>query len=632
VVHAARVLVSPFERVDRGPNRVGNRDRSLRSVVEHDNDRPIVTPYHSCYDGLSRETALFPGNSAMPVAYSYVRFSSFRQKLGMSVQRQVENFNRACTQHGLTPAEEVFHDLSRSGWKKREQKTVQDKLDPVKSVQQRELKRFTELVTQGTIPAKSWIVFDEISRLGRIGNDGIRILLNFLVDNDITACINTDLVITRENINKFDIVMRVCILAEMAKMESDRKSEFIGHVWKSKLANASKDNLATAKAPLWLIPVFAELPSGKRKVVRFDLDEDKARVVRLIFSLSTVNGWGCRLIAVHLNKNNVPTFSGKGKWWDTHVRRIICDSRALGKFRDKTDYFPPIVDESTWLLANAAIKQRNRFKGRSERISNLFSHLSFDVTTGSPMILDSKSKKQVRWTSTAAYTTNTTEGKAFSYFVFENAFLQILTELNLKELVPQDKHLNDKISHFETSIANIDLQIAGIKQKLVSLGASPDKGMDILLDLDKKRETLSRLLNDVKAEKVQESPQASLDDCKTIICKLSKANGDELIELRSRLRQQIRQLVKRIEVRIEKKKSITDLYATVNYHSGHRRLIFLRTRLRKLVLSVHDVEKYLENPSPKAVEIHGDYAEKFSESDLRKAGFTFESFAGIKID
>jgi len=131
------------------------------------------------------------------------------QKKSHSVERQKDAFKRACAFHGLTPAIETFYDLGRSGWKRKAEKTLEDKLDPVKSARQRELSRFADLVKAGHIPSGSWIVLDEMSRLGRIGNDGIRFLLRFLVESGITVCLDTELVIKKENIDDFEIVMRV---------------------------------------------------------------------------------------------------------------------------------------------------------------------------------------------------------------------------------------------------------------------------------------------------------------------------------------------------------------------------------------------------------------------------------------
>src|SRR3569832_2165363 len=59
----------------------------------------------------------------MPIAYSYVRFSTAKQELGDSLRRQVQMAKLYAEQNGLRLSERTFQDLGVSGFKQKNIKT-----------------------------------------------------------------------------------------------------------------------------------------------------------------------------------------------------------------------------------------------------------------------------------------------------------------------------------------------------------------------------------------------------------------------------------------------------------------------------------------------------------------------------
>lgn len=89
------------------------------------------------------------------LAYSYVRWSSAEQSKGDSLRRQLAKFQDYCNRKGLTPAEDSFTDRGRSGYRKEHLSATG------------ELRRFLNLVQDGTIEPGSTLVIENLDRLGR---------------------------------------------------------------------------------------------------------------------------------------------------------------------------------------------------------------------------------------------------------------------------------------------------------------------------------------------------------------------------------------------------------------------------------------------------------------------------------
>src|SRR6476620_5270135 len=108
----------------------------------------------------------------MPVAYSYLRFSTAEQAKGDSQRRQHARYDEICRKHKLIPATRYFHDLGKSAWK---------------GGKQRDLQQFLHLVKSGEIPGGSWLVVESLDRLSRQGFRKTQKLLEEIIENKIVV-------------------------------------------------------------------------------------------------------------------------------------------------------------------------------------------------------------------------------------------------------------------------------------------------------------------------------------------------------------------------------------------------------------------------------------------------------------
>ena len=131
----------------------------------------------------------------------------------------------------------------------------------------------------------------------------------------------------------------------------------------------------------------------------YEIIEEKAKIVRLIFEMcSHVSGlWG---IAKYLNENKVPIL-GRGKhWYKSTIQKIIRNRAAIGEYQTYhyvdgirkplehviKDYFPAIISDQDFSVAQLAIKNRKSDAGRKGSIySNVLSGLVY-CSCGSKMI------------------------------------------------------------------------------------------------------------------------------------------------------------------------------------------------------------------------------------------------------
>ena len=166
----------------------------------------------------------------------------------------------------------------------------------------------------------------------------------------------------------------------------------------------------TVMAPGWITTITTG--EGRRKERRYELDPDRASLVREMFTDHKA-GKGLRTIAKSLNDRKIPNW-GRGDriakmWHKTYVQKILANPAVLGEFQPHKyetipdpenpgehkqirvpvgevikNYYPPIFEtpEDVALATDVLNKVRARFKGPTggrieTRISNLFPGLLY---------------------------------------------------------------------------------------------------------------------------------------------------------------------------------------------------------------------------------------------------------------
>lgn len=175
--------------------------------------------------------------------------------------------------------------------------------------------------------------------------------------------------------------------------ESEIKSKRLKAAWENKRKLASQKPLTRCR-PAWL--------NYDEESESFTTITERADVVKKIFEMC-ISTCGLYGIARYLNESGVSVF-GRGKYWHrSYIKKIICNRSVLGEFQPMTfvnnlrenagepiqNYYPQIINEDTFILANIALSQRNiSDKGRKGKFfSNIFTGMVFCGSCGSKLTL-----------------------------------------------------------------------------------------------------------------------------------------------------------------------------------------------------------------------------------------------------
>lgn len=330
---------------------------------------------------------------ARPTAYSYVRFSNKKQQHGDSLRRQVEMAERYAKVNKLHLSAQNFRDLGVSAFKQR-------------NLKQGALAAFIGAVRAGTIEKGSYLLIEQFDRLSRAEvTVAFRLLLDLIEAGVTVVTLVDEKVWNEETIQDVVNVLVSIILMSRAHEESTAKARRLRDTWGQKKLAAgqageqSSRKIVTSECPRWLVP--NESKTG------FIVDEEKAASVRKVFA-ARIAGLGVVAIVSKANREGW-TVPGKapiqregetddayearraeGATWHTSlVGRLLKNRAALGEYQpQKTEhlkvkgggdkklrvpdgavvpnYYPPILDEETFLRAQAKAERSGRFPGRRD--------------------------------------------------------------------------------------------------------------------------------------------------------------------------------------------------------------------------------------------------------------------------
>ena len=271
----------------------------------------------------------------MPIAYSYIRFSSEKQSKGDSIRRQEELVKKFIEENpdlGL----ELDSEL-----------TLRDEgLSAYKGLHARKgaLGVFIRLVEDDKIARGSYLLVENFDRLSR--QEIMTALAQFqtLIDNDIVVVTLSDKrLYSKESLNKEPMSLMFSIMSmARAYEESQTKSIRIRAAWGNKFKNLKNGSQLTKRVPFWINP------DDKNKAIK-----DKVQIVKKIFQLSAV-GNGAMKIASLLNEEKIPTPSSRSSAWAiSSVKKVLASEAVMGVLvtsdgQRHEGYFPVIINSRVW--------------------------------------------------------------------------------------------------------------------------------------------------------------------------------------------------------------------------------------------------------------------------------------------
>jgi DNA invertase Pin-like site-specific DNA recombinase len=379
-----------------------------------------------------------------PLAYSYRRFSSVKQEEGDSLRRQKDIAVDYCKLHNLQLVEDeqyTFLDRSKSAYRG---KNLDDKA---------ELRRFYELVENGSIPVGSYLIVESLDRLSR--QHPRKALPRFLdlLDAGINiVSVNDDKVYKAGKVDDLDLIVSIMEMSRSHR-ESLHKSVRVGQAWRNKQEEARKLKPMGATRPAWLDPVYSEddKDDPKKKPISYVINEEKKQIVRNIFQW-TLEGYGREAIAKRLNEAGIESFKKK-TWGGSSVAQILKSPTVLGiyqpysgkgKERVKvgdpiTGLYEPIIDEQTFYEAQNATKQRFITGAkRQSRQYNVWQKLLRCTRCNAALNVYTKGAKQPPYLRCYEAGKGKCDAKAIRLDRADEVFKELLTKVNSLALVQSD--------------------------------------------------------------------------------------------------------------------------------------------------------------------------------------------------
>lgn len=317
----------------------------------------------------------------MPKAYSYIRFSTPEQARGDSLRRQIAEAEQWCASNGLKL------DMSLRDEGVSAHKGAQAEVGSA-------LGNFLDLVKRGQVEVGSYLIVESLDRLSRetilealprftsLLNAGIIIVT--LIDKQVYS---------KDSVNKnpYQLFGSLAVMAR-AYEESATKAFRVSQAWKKKKSLARTEGKPlTQRCPEWL-----NLRDGK-----FIERPERIVIIRRIFR-ETIEGLGRREIVRRLNAEGEPAFRGANGWHTSSIAKIIQSRAVLGEYQPHSgthrgrnrkpegepipDFYPSIVDEATFVLAQDAVQgRRQRAAGRKGNTVHLLQNLARCAGCGGAM-------------------------------------------------------------------------------------------------------------------------------------------------------------------------------------------------------------------------------------------------------
>ena len=316
-----------------------------------------------------------------PIAYSYVRFSTPGQLKGDSLRRQVEACEQYCLENGLELHPVSYRDLGVSAFKK-------------KNIEKGALAAFISAVRGGKIEKGSYLVIEQFDRLSRAEVDvALRLLLDLVHSGIVLVTLVDQKVWDKAAVKDIGNLILAIVFMSRANNESEMKADRISKAWgKKKERAAATGAVLTSECPRWL-----RVNDDK---TGFVVLEDKVESIKKVFDLR-INGFGISSIVSRANAEGWPA-PGKGPvqksgemledferrktaeptWHTSTVGRLLRNRALLGEYQPHENgtedgprvpvgepvigYYPAVIDETTFLRAQAKAERSGRFPGRRD--------------------------------------------------------------------------------------------------------------------------------------------------------------------------------------------------------------------------------------------------------------------------
>ncbi|MFZ3527962.1 recombinase family protein [Vibrio harveyi] len=552
------------------------------------------------------------------ICVPYARFSTeIQDAVGRkSLERQLSEAKRFSNENNLYYNEElIFADKGVSGYalqgefaktfKKGQMQVMLDHLSTVPPEERESI----------------YITFHAFDRFSRMSPDEAQTEFRNILKQGFNIVTTIDDCIYTRNDEDLDQMIISIIHMSTAHYESQVKSIYRKDAYQRKrdvieyLYNApnqkGKHKHVGIKShhPRWLSSkeVIYEYVDGcgvskREPLYQFQVDEDKAAVVNLIYDLKC-QGYGFTKICKILNQSNVRTFDiGKfrtaEKWHVFAVHNLFKNEHVLGnvylKSREEIDlfdevtrtfrterqisiatnklneYYPRIVSQEKYDLAQKKILEQTLKKtSNNSDKTHLFSKL-IKCCCGSNIVYNS-TKKQTKNKPIDFYEYlkcdrsilgDGCDATNISYKTFESQFVRFISYIDINNIE------NELLNNSDVSCANIDnevalksqeleqlkLEVQGLEKTFKSLVSQGENAVWVIKEMEDSKSNLKSIEYQLQTLKAQKKMSESLEepinqlDVKEMKKGLKSADFDEKLKSRKKLNSYLKEKIRWFEV------------------------------------------------------------------------------------
>jgi DNA invertase Pin-like site-specific DNA recombinase len=304
----------------------------------------------------------------MPLAFSYVRFSTPKQADGDSLRRQTEIAQAYAAAHGLMLDGRSFQDLGVSAFSG-------------KNRTEGALGAFLSAVESGRVPRGSVLLVESLDRLSREEVEEALTLFLTIIRAGIKIITLADgMEFEKGKLDLGKLVLAISFMARGNNESSTKRFRLTAKQKQNHLAIAEGEH-ARIRTPGWL------QSEGKR----FTFRPDRAKIVRDMVA-AALAGKSTVQIKHDLNARNVETFAHAKRWASSSIHYILTNPALIGEFHPvsgrepKANYFPALIDVATYRKLLAALS--NRYAKPAAPSSRIVQ----DETTGEMRVVKSRGR------------------------------------------------------------------------------------------------------------------------------------------------------------------------------------------------------------------------------------------------
>jgi DNA invertase Pin-like site-specific DNA recombinase len=447
------------------------------------------------------------------IAFAYVRFSHAEQLTGDSERRQSEAVETYAKANRMVLDYSIKPDRAVSAFRGKHRKKGH-------------LAAFVRKVESGEIKPGSALIIESLDRLSREEPvEALTFLLDLVRRGLEIHCILDREVYRRGEMDEMRL-FKAILTYSRSSQESKRKSERCSEIAAQNREKARTGTCISTRVPGWLIAV---------KGGTIEPHPKHAETVRRIFRLAS-EGLGATRICDLLNKERVPAFNRKKRWYPMYISEVLRSRSVIGEFQPGThprggvwspagppipNYYPRIVSDELWHNVQD-IRAGNWARGKvqvgkhhgSGRNSwkNLFSNLVVDEEGNSVIYKQVAERSYFISSDRRKFRTH-----KMHYPVFEKVMLRLLDDIDYavltKSVTPSDDEQKLQLNDALTQIMELE-RLRKRYLRVIEGDAEPDEeiisryraaGVE-LKKLQAKRESLERAINNTSVPELNRIP------------------------------------------------------------------------------------------------------------------------------